>query len=60
MALLEAAHQKEDWINGVRTEDVVAFLDRLYTARRKAEQRISTLGGNDESVGVITESQCSV
>lgn len=56
-ALLEAAHQKDDWINGVRTEDVVAFLDRLYTAKRKAEQRITTLGGYDESVGVITKSR---
>ncbi|KAI0001884.1 hypothetical protein BJV77DRAFT_970081 [Russula vinacea] len=46
---LLAAHQKDDWINGVRTEDVVAFLDRLYTAKRKAEQRITTLGGYDES-----------
>jgi sorting nexin-25 len=54
---LEATHQKDDWINGVRTEDVVAFLDRLYTAKRKAEQRITTLGGYDESVGVVTESQ---
>jgi sorting nexin-25 len=51
----EAAHQKDDWIDGERTEDVVAFLDRLYTAKRKAEQRITTLGGYDESVGVETE-----
>ncbi|KAI0274788.1 PhoX domain-containing protein [Gloeopeniophorella convolvens] len=47
---LLAAHQKDDWINGEKTEDVVAFLDRLYTAKRKAEQRIATLGGNEESV----------
>ncbi len=59
-AHFEADHQKEDWINGVRTEDVVAFLDRLYTAKRKAEHRITTLGGYDESVGVKAESQCSV
>jgi hypothetical protein len=39
---------------------VVAFLDRLYTAKRKAEQRITTLGGYDESVGVRAESQCPV
>ncbi|KAI9512877.1 PhoX domain-containing protein [Russula earlei] len=45
---LLAAHQKDDWINGARTEDVVAYLDRLYTATRKAEQRINTLGGCDE------------
>jgi len=56
----EADHQKDDWINGVRTEDVVAFLDRLYTAKRKAEQRITTLGGYDESVGVKAESQCPI
>jgi sorting nexin-25 len=54
-ASLEAAHQKDDWIDGVRTEDVVAFLDRLYTAKRKAEQRITALGGYDESVGIVTE-----
>lgn len=59
-ASLEAAHQKDDWIDGARTEDVVAFLDRLYTAKRKAEQRITALGGYDESVGIITESQRSV
>jgi len=52
---LEAAHQKDDWINGARTEDVVAYLDRLYTARRKAEQRITTLGGYDESVRVVAK-----
>ena len=57
LTTLEAAHQKDDWINGARTEDVVAFLDRLYTAKRKAEQRITTLGGYDESVGVVTEFQ---
>ncbi|TFY71329.1 hypothetical protein EVG20_g1671 [Dentipellis fragilis] len=47
--LLLANHENEDWINGERTEDVVAFLDRLYTAKRKAEQRIVVLGGHDES-----------
>ncbi|KAH9081947.1 PhoX domain-containing protein [Lactarius deliciosus] len=52
---LLAAHQKDDWINGERTEDVVAFLDRLYTAKRKAEQRIITLGGNDESKRLTTD-----
>ena len=43
-----AKHEKEDWIDGERTEDVVAFLDRLYTAKRKVEQRIVMLGGEDE------------
>jgi hypothetical protein len=42
-----ANHEKEDWINGEKTEDVVAFLDRLYTAKRKVEERIVTLGGED-------------
>ena len=45
-----ANHDKEDWIDGEKTEDVVAFLDRLYTAKRKVEERIVILGGEDESV----------
>ncbi|KAJ7651648.1 PhoX domain-containing protein [Mycena polygramma] len=45
-----ANHEKEDWINGEKTEDVVAFLDRLYTAKRKVEERIVVLGGGDDSV----------
>ncbi|KAF8346965.1 PhoX domain-containing protein [Amanita rubescens] len=45
--LLLANHENEDWINGERTEDVVAFLDRLYTAKRKVEERIVVLGGGD-------------
>ncbi|TFK56618.1 PhoX domain-containing protein [Heliocybe sulcata] len=45
---LLANHENEDWINGERTEDVVAFLDRLYTAKRKVEQRIVLLGGEDD------------
>ncbi|KAG2022876.1 structural protein MDM1 [Coprinopsis cinerea AmutBmut pab1-1] len=40
-----ANHEKDDWINGEKTEDVVAFLDRLYTAKRKVEERIVVLGG---------------
>ena len=28
----------------------MAFLDRLYTAKRKVEERIVVLGGEDESV----------
>ncbi|KAJ7492333.1 PhoX domain-containing protein [Mycena latifolia] len=44
-----ANHEKEDWINGEKTEDVVAFLDRLYTAKRKVEERIVVLGGGDVS-----------
>ncbi|KAJ7459152.1 PhoX domain-containing protein [Mycena galericulata] len=45
-----ANHEKEDWINGEKTEDVVAFLDRLYTAKRKVEERIAVLGGGDDSL----------
>ncbi|KZP25278.1 hypothetical protein FIBSPDRAFT_855816 [Athelia psychrophila] len=47
--MLLANHEKDDWINGEKTEDVVAFLDRLYTAKRKVEERIVLLGGEDES-----------
>ncbi|KIL71534.1 hypothetical protein M378DRAFT_65168 [Amanita muscaria Koide BX008] len=45
--LLLANHDKDDWIDGEKTEDVVAFLDRLYTAKRKVEERIVVLGGGD-------------
>ncbi|KAF9055864.1 PhoX domain-containing protein [Panaeolus papilionaceus] len=47
--LLLANHEKDDWIDGEKTEDVVAFLDRLYTAKRKVEERIVVLGGEDDS-----------
>ncbi|KAJ2914754.1 hypothetical protein MD484_g5650, partial [Candolleomyces efflorescens] len=47
--LLLANHEKDDWINGEKTEDVVAFLDRLYTAKRKVEERIIVLGGGDDT-----------
>jgi hypothetical protein len=50
---LAANHENEDWINGEKTEDVVAFLDRLYTAKRKVEQRIIVLGGEDDSVKLL-------
>ena len=50
--LLLANHEKEDWINGEKTEDIVAFLDRLYTAKRKVEKRIVLLGGEADSVCV--------
>ncbi|KAF5385030.1 hypothetical protein D9615_001235 [Tricholomella constricta] len=46
--ILLANHDKEDWINGEKTEDVVAFLDRLYTAKRRVEERIVLLGGDDD------------
>ena len=48
--LLKAKHENEEWINGRKTEEYVAFLDRLYTARRKVEKRIAVLGGEDNSV----------
>jgi len=47
MDYLPANHEKEEWISGEKTEDVVAFLDRLYTAKRTVEQRIIVLGGED-------------
>ncbi|ESK92717.1 hypothetical protein Moror_15970 [Moniliophthora roreri MCA 2997] len=47
--MLLANHEKDDWINGERTEDVVAFLDRLYKAKRTAEQQIVELGGEHDS-----------
>lgn len=45
-----ANHANEDWINGEKTEDIVAFLDRLYTAKRKVEKRIAVLGGESDTV----------
>ncbi|KAG8219562.1 PhoX domain-containing protein [Butyriboletus roseoflavus] len=53
--LLLANHEKEEWINGERTEDVVAFLDRLYTAKRTVEQRIVVLGGEQDPTAVARE-----
>ncbi|KAK2461433.1 hypothetical protein APHAL10511_005896 [Amanita phalloides] len=56
--LLLANHENEDWIDGEKTEDVVAFLDRLYTAKRKVEQRIIVLGGGDSpKQATFTEAQ---
>jgi len=52
--VLLANHENEDWIEGKKTEEVVAFLDRLYSAKRKVEKRIIVLGGEDDiSVGVL-------
>ncbi|VDC05808.1 unnamed protein product [Peniophora sp. CBMAI 1063] len=47
--VLLANHEHDDWINGEKTEDVVAFLDRLYTAKRRAEERIIVLGGQENA-----------
>ncbi|KAG8818694.1 Intermediate filament protein, partial [Serendipita sp. 399] len=43
--LLLANHENKEWIKGEKTEDIVAYLDRLYTAKKKAEKRIQILGG---------------
>ncbi|KAG8768998.1 Intermediate filament protein [Ceratobasidium sp. 428] len=43
---LLAQHASDDWINGERTEDIVAYLDRLYNAKNKAEKRIDALSGS--------------
>jgi len=50
LAVCLANHEKDDWIDGEKTEDVVSYLDRLYTAKKKVEQRIVVLGGEDDSV----------
>ena len=48
-----ANHENEEWINGEKTESIVAYLDRLYTAKKKVEKRIAILGGAaDDSVSV--------
>ncbi|KZT43860.1 hypothetical protein SISSUDRAFT_1013638 [Sistotremastrum suecicum HHB10207 ss-3] len=46
---LLANHENDEQIKGERTEEVVAFLDRLYTAKKEIENRISILGGVDVS-----------
>ena len=50
IAFQPANNANSDWINGEKTEDIVAFLDRLYTAKRKVEKRIVLLGGEADSV----------
>ena len=54
--MCSANHEKEDWIDGEKTEDVVSYLDRLYTAKKKVEHRIVVLGGEDDSVRVCKSS----
>ncbi|KAJ3554983.1 hypothetical protein NM688_g2821 [Phlebia brevispora] len=56
---LLANHQNEEWINGERTEDIVAFLDRLYTAKRKVEKRIVALGGEPDPRTLSSVSESS-
>ena len=48
-----ANHENEEWINGEKTEAIVAYLDRLYTAKKKVDKRIASLGGADDSVSNI-------
>jgi sorting nexin-25 len=43
--ILLANHDKEDWIAGDKTEDLVAYLQRLYTAKNRVEARIAVLSG---------------
>ncbi|CAE6479338.1 unnamed protein product [Rhizoctonia solani] len=40
---LIAQHASDDWINGVKTETIVSYLDRLYNAKNEAEKRIDAL-----------------
>ncbi|CAE6479330.1 unnamed protein product [Rhizoctonia solani] len=42
---LLAQHASDDWINGVKTETIVSYLDRLYNAKNEAEKRIDALSG---------------
>ncbi|KAF8899065.1 PhoX domain-containing protein [Infundibulicybe gibba] len=53
--MLLANHEKDEWINGEKTEDIVAFLDRLYTAKRRVEERIVSLGGEDDGKQLPTQ-----
>lgn len=53
--MLLANHGHEELINGEKTEGIVAYLDRLYTAKRKVEKRITILGGAaSDSVSSLT------
>ena len=47
-----ANNANADWINGEKTEDIVAFLDKLYTAKRRVEKQIVVLGGEADSVAI--------
>jgi len=53
--ILLANHDKEDWIAGDKTEDLVAYHQRLYTAKNRVEERIAVLsgGGADEVVAGV-------
>ncbi|KAG8998735.1 Intermediate filament protein, partial [Tulasnella sp. 427] len=49
--ILLANHENEELINGEKASDVVAYLDRLYNAKRHVESRIAVLGGADDDDG---------
>ncbi|KAG8972070.1 Intermediate filament protein [Tulasnella sp. 425] len=49
--ILLANHENEELINGEKASDVVAYLDRLYNAKRHVESRIALLGGADDDDG---------
>lgn len=51
-----ANHENEELINGEKASDVVAYLDRLYNAKRHVESRIALLGGADDDDGVSRQS----
>lgn len=46
----KVSHPGEAMINGERVENLEAFLDKLNTAKRRVEKRITMLGGADNSV----------
>lgn len=54
--ILLANHENEELINGEKASDVVAYLDRLYNAKRHVESRIALLGGADDDDGVSRQS----
>ena len=57
-----ANHEKDEWINGEKASDIVAYLDRLYNAKKMIEDRIAALGGAaDDLVShlVLSRLKCS-
>jgi len=57
-----ANHEKDEWINGEKASDIVAYLDRLYNAKKMTEDRIAALGGAaDDLVSqlILSRSKCS-
>jgi len=60
--MLLVNHEKEDWIAGDKTEDLVAYHRRLYTAKNKVEERIAVLsgGGTDTAVAGVRTTQSAI